>query len=534
MTINFAEHIQSQIFLLYTGIFFVFAGILNFQITNRSRLSLLFIFLGSLGISLFVNFSDPFLHMWDEQIHAVVAKNMLKNPFKPMLMVDPVLPYDFKNWTGNHIWLHKQPLFLWQIALSFKLFGISILSLRLPSILMMAFLVFPIYRMGKIMNSAKTGIYAAILFTGSNFIYHLVSGRLNTDHNDIAFLFYITLSIWAWFEKENSEKRYWIFLIGIFAGAAILNKWLVGLLIYSLWGLNILLLKENRQKLSSYLEIITALIVTTLIALPWQLFILFRYPLESKYEYAFNSLHFFQALEGHDGGIMYHFNKIATLFGTDFIYVILVSFFIFLFSKTAVKFKIAIFGGISIVYIFYSIAATKMPAFPIIVAPLVYLMVGQSISQILIWLTNKIKKRRNIKFVTNSIGIAVVFYFFFHFLNHDKLTLKNNDWEMKIYSKNITSTEIYKKLPNYFDDENTIFFNTRNFDKLKILFHTNFNARNGIPSRTNIKKLKEHKIKVAIFDNNKLPDYILQDTTIAKIKSQIWQKNFSENIEVYY
>jgi 4-amino-4-deoxy-L-arabinose transferase-like glycosyltransferase len=79
---------------------------------------------------------DHFLILWDEQYHALVAKNMLKNPFKPTLYPVELLDYDYRNWSANYIWLHKQPLFLWQIALSLKIFGTTELAVRLPSILL--------------------------------------------------------------------------------------------------------------------------------------------------------------------------------------------------------------------------------------------------------------------------------------------------------------------------------------------------------------------------------------------------------------
>ena len=36
---------------------------------------------------------DPFLHEWDERIHALVAKHMMNNPFKPMLFAKHILPF---------------------------------------------------------------------------------------------------------------------------------------------------------------------------------------------------------------------------------------------------------------------------------------------------------------------------------------------------------------------------------------------------------------------------------------------------------
>jgi len=459
---------------------------------------------------------------------------MINNPFKPILIQDPILPYNYKNWTGNHIWLHKQPLFLWQIALSFKLFGISLVSLRLPSIIMTTLMVFPVYRIGKIISGKQSGIFAAVLLTGSNFIYHLSSGRIATDHNDVAFLFYVSLSIWAWFEKENSEKKYWIILIGLFSGAAILNKWLVGLLVYSAWGLSILLFKENRKNLKLYGELLLSLVVTTVVALPWQLYILYRFPKESLHEFQLNTLHFTETIEGHSGGFMYHFNNIEKLYGTDFQYVIIISLIIFLVSRIKAKFKFVMIAWIFIVYIFYSLAATKLSGFTIIVAPLIYIMVAQSLSQIILWMGKIHISPRFKKIAIQSLGMALVYFMFFHFLNHDDLSLKNNDQLRKDYQFEFNSTLVYKEVINKFEGQEIMVFNMPIFDKFKIIFMSDKRADIQLPSKKNIEVLKSKNIKIVVFDNDNLPDYVLGDSSIAKIRSLIWQKDFKNELEVYY
>ncbi len=534
MGFNITEHIQSIIYLLYLGIILVALGIINIKVGKNSFSSLLLLAFGSFAISQFVNLGNPFLHMWDEQVHAVVAKNMLHNPFKPMLIPDPVLPIDFKNWTGNHIWVHKQPLFLWQIALSYKLFGINLFALRFPSMLMFSLMVFPVYRIGRIISTKETGIYAAAFLIGSNFIYQLVGGRMNTDHNDVAFLFYITLSIWAWFERENSGKRYWIVLIGIFSGAAILNKWLVGLLVYSVWGLNILIFRKKRRDLISWAEMLVSFLITLVVFLPWQIYILKNFPVESRYEFNYNSLHFFQSMEGHSGDMLYHFNKIETLYGTDFQYVIIASIIIFLISKIKPGHKLGMLTPILVVYFFFSMAATKMPAFPIIISPLVYIIVAVSVTTIIKWLMAKNRVLSKNKILGPFIGTAIALYIFFHFLNHDYLCLKNSDLNRRISQKAVTLTEVYKDLPLIIGDKKTMVYNARNFDKLKIMFYTDYMARSGFPSKQDIKSLKEKNIGIFVFDNDKLPDYIIKDSTIAKIKSAVWQKNHEGQPKVYY
>src|SRR5580698_4339023 len=60
----------------------------------------------------------------DEVFHALVARNLLKHPLTPTLVDQPFLPYDYRDWQANNVWLHKPPLALWQIAVSYFVFGV--------------------------------------------------------------------------------------------------------------------------------------------------------------------------------------------------------------------------------------------------------------------------------------------------------------------------------------------------------------------------------------------------------------------------
>ncbi len=79
---------------------------------------------------------DPFLHAWDERYHALVAKSLAADLRRPLLYTEALLPYSISDWTANHVWLHKPPLFLWQIAASLKIFGAEPWAVRLPSALL--------------------------------------------------------------------------------------------------------------------------------------------------------------------------------------------------------------------------------------------------------------------------------------------------------------------------------------------------------------------------------------------------------------
>ncbi|MGL5890539.1 MAG: ArnT family glycosyltransferase, partial [Bacteroidia bacterium] len=172
---TFLHFTENQFWPLAISCALLIGSVLFFN-TGRLTISLSLLFLGSLALGFFIANLDPFLILWDEQYHALVAKSMMKDPFRPMLYAVPVLEYDYTNWSANHIWVHKQPLFLWQMALSLKLFGVNEMAIRIPSIVMHAFAALMIYRIGKISVSADVGYYGALFFTLAYFPLEMVAG----------------------------------------------------------------------------------------------------------------------------------------------------------------------------------------------------------------------------------------------------------------------------------------------------------------------------------------------------------------------
>lgn len=100
---------------------------------HQPRQAVLVLMAAALALRIGVAGLAPFLHNWDERYHALVAKNLLADWTRPLLRAEPLLAYDYRQWCCNTVWLHKQPLFLWQIAASFWLLGVHELALRLPS-----------------------------------------------------------------------------------------------------------------------------------------------------------------------------------------------------------------------------------------------------------------------------------------------------------------------------------------------------------------------------------------------------------------
>lgn len=511
----------SQIFPFFVSVAFFIASIITFQI-DKKRLALYLLFFASSILGYFIANLDGFLNLWDEQYHALVAKNMLENPFKPTLYANPVFDYDYKLWIANHVWLHKQPLFLWQIALSIKLIGVNVLAVRMPSIIMHALTSIMIYKIGKIVYKPSVGFYAALFFSVAYFPLELITGKYPTDHNDIAFLFYVTASIWAWFEYQSTQKKYWIILIGLFSGCAILVKWLVGLLVYSIWFVSLgVENKRNWIKIKSYYPMFIALLVCILVFLPWQLYILYRFPIEALHEYKFNSQHLFHVIEGHGGNLLFHFNALKQLYGSGdaMPFILLIGLFVLIKNVKTKTYKVVIIASISIVYFFYSLAATKMIAFCMIVAPFFFLGMASIVETAFVFLSKKINNKY-ILLIISSFTLIIICFFLIRFSKIENFHTDKNPKDNCNRIVDIKQMKLIDNLNQNYKNNNLVIFNSdiRLHGHISVMYFTNHIAYNFTPNENQVNKMKEMKLNIAILDNDSLPEFIKMDNKIQKIK----------------
>ncbi len=457
---------------------------------------------------------DPYLNLWDEQYHALVAKNMLDNPLKPTLYNKPLLDYNYKNWTYNHIWLHKQPLFIWQMALSIKTFGISAVSARIPSIIMHALSALMIYKIGKITLNERVGFIAALFFAVSFYFIELISGKLTTEHNDTAFLFYIIASFWAWFEYSQTQKKYWLILIGLFSGCAILVKWLGGLLIYSGWVLSLGVEdKKNWIRLKSYFPLLTSLIVTLIVAIPWQIYTSFSFPTEAKYEFQRNSDHFFKVVENHSGDYWFHIDAIKNLYGQgDLVpYILLLGLIIFIQQLKNNSYRIVVISSIIIVYVFFTLAHTKLTSFTMIVCPFIFIGLATIVDLFFNFTSKFIKFDWMMKIISMAMLIAISFML----LNLNQIEL-NHTLKDSLQNSNravkLKEVEQFKQLNKLLKGENYVVFNLKSSEQCHISFMYMYDyvAYDYLPSTDQINHLKSLMYKIAVVEGIDIPNYIYE------------------------
>ncbi len=283
--------------LLFTSLCLYFSW--KYKTKGNYSFAILFLMLGGLILRLYTS-TDFYLHEWDERYHALVAKNMIQQPFTPTLYKDPLLPYDYKSWTSNAVWVHKQPLPLWSMAASMSVFGVNEIALRLPSIVLSTVGIWLVFFIATYFFSKRTAYFTAFLFAINGLILELTGGRVATDHYDVFFMFFITIAVYFSILYVQHNKISYTILIGISLGLAILTKWLPALIVIPIWFL--LLLDTKKYSLPKIaLQFIIIAVVCTLVFLPWQLYIFNTFPLEANWESSYNLKHITQVLEEREG-----------------------------------------------------------------------------------------------------------------------------------------------------------------------------------------------------------------------------------------
>lgn len=480
---------------------------------ERHRMSILLLFGAALLLRLVMAGIDPFFHYWDEQVHALVAKNILLHPLKPTLFENPVLPFDPNNWLQCHVWVHKQPLYLWQIALSLKIFGFTEFAVRFPSALMSSLLVLLLYRIGSITVSKKVGWCAAFVFCFSIMQNEFVSGAYPTDHNDIAFMFYITCSVWALLEYSRTAAFKWVILIGLFAGLAVLTKWVVGLIVFPCWGLLVLSVSERRKSFKSYKHIAISVITAVIVFAPWQLFILNAYPDVSRFEYNDASSHLLHVQPGHQGDNWFYYDWFSMVYGRMSLLFVLPGL-IFLYKRCNYESRVILFSLLVAIYLFFTIAATKMFLFVYPAAAVIFLGFGALVQEAVEFVSQQVRKM----YLRGTIIIAGLVLLGALDHNIEKLELGHTRRSQEFYyNLFIKNTIINKRYRDYGWDNNTVVLNCGGLNCIQFMFYNNCTAYGNYPGVEDIKLLKQKKCKVFAFIDKNAPDYILNDKYIQKL-----------------
>lgn len=482
------------IIVLYGASFFLY-------LKRRVYLSLLFMIFAGLCLRMFCAL-DPMLHSWDERYHALVAKNIIEQPLEPKLYKEHIIKYDFKNWTGNKVWLHKQPIPLWSMALSMKVFGVNEVSLRLPSVILSTICILLTFCIALFLfNSSYIGLIAAFLHSTNGLIIELSSGRVSTDHIDTFFFFFIETSIFFLLLNVKKKRKLFLFFTGVASGLAILTKWLPALIIFPLY----LIVNYKIKNIKEILLDITILSLTALlIALPWQVYAQSLYPLEYNWEQYYNALHFTVGLEGHGKPWWYFINQVR-INVNEAIYIITLWYIYY--SLKNVKYKkenIFLLAYILIPFLIFSVAQTKMQGYLLFTFPAYFIIIALFVERILNSHYGKFRKVEVYKI--NRLVVIIIF----------SLAIRYGMERVKPF-KTVNEEMLAKQeLVNTYFPEKSILFNIP--CPIELMFYTNCIAYPIIPNNSLIDSLHDENYNLFIVDKGDLSNEIRKDDRVEIIK----------------
>jgi len=249
-----------------------------------------------LALIIFSKLGYNALPNYDDSYYAQKAKEILKS--------------------GN-IWIVKfnnrprfdnPPMHFWIIALMYKVFGINEYAARFPSALFTLFLLWFVFKIGKLIFEDEWKGFFASFCLSTTFFLTKFSLRAMTD---ITLTLFFTLSIY-WFIKGVKQNRLIYFILaGIMNGFAILTKSYFGLL--PLIVASVFLLFKKQWNILFSLKYILLVFFSFGVASPWFIINHLRYP-EQFIRTHFNWLLVSKTVGGNPRKLIDHFHYIKVIF----------------------------------------------------------------------------------------------------------------------------------------------------------------------------------------------------------------------------
>src|SRR5579864_3142807 len=207
-------------------------------------------------------FTPPLLDDVDT-IHAEAAREML-------LRHDWVTLY-----TNGLRYLEKAPLMYWSLAASYKIFGISDWSTRLPLMLGILALVLATYGIGSYAFGERGGFYSALALVTSIGPYIFTRFLIP----DVLVALWLTVSYYFFLRSLEEEKpsRFTCWGFAVVCALNVLTKGLIGL-VFPVGAIGAYLLLTRNLGHLAKLRLLSSTIVFFIVAAPWHVLAAIRNP----------------------------------------------------------------------------------------------------------------------------------------------------------------------------------------------------------------------------------------------------------------
>jgi 4-amino-4-deoxy-L-arabinose transferase len=408
-----------------------------------------------------------------------VAKNLLSHPLRPTLYDNPILPYDYKNWCGNHIWLSKGPVPLWSMAIAIKIFGNNDFGIRIPSIIVSIFSIYLTFLIGKTLFDKRIGLLSAFFHSVNGLLIEVAGGRESSDHIETFFIFFIELAIYfSIIAIHRNKKLFFSILIGVSTGFAILSKWLPATLVFPIWIISeIIIAKKLKYQIigNLLLSVFSCLIVI----LPWIIYINYRFPNEAHWLFRQFIFPYFSIIEQHNGPFYFYFQNIGMVFGEIIWIPITISIYQLVHKQVDWRMIYLILWW-CLPFVVFSFAATKRLTYLLIAAPSFFIIN----SYYWFYIRDNFKKWKIIRIIILTLLIILPVRYFIERLKPFTKIERTPEWALEL-----------KQMNNKYDLK-TVFFN---YDHcIEGMYYTSYIFYAGIPSDNVVAMLKKRGYKISI------------------------------------
>ena len=164
------------------------------------------------------------------------------------------------------------------------------------------------------------------------------------------------------------------------------------------------------------------------------------------------------------------------------------------------------------VYVFFTIAATKVAGYTLVVMPIAYVFFGLLIS----FLYKQIQAKLSISIL--PLLIAMVALLIFQNLNFSRIKadhdISGSDWRSLRYSSKKANAALYKRLALDYKDNKIAIIGFEHFDQIDCLFYTDANCyANGLRDEE-IAKLRKNGYDIGVF-RNYIPKNLIEDSSVV-------------------
>lgn len=214
-----------------------------------------------------VGISQPPLLDDVDTVHAEAAREMLQRH-------DWVTLY-----TNGFRYLEKAPLMYWSLASSYKAFGISNWSTRLPLMLAVLALVLATYRLGRYVYGGVGGLYAGSALVTSLGLFVFTRFLIP----EVLVALWLTLGYYFFLRslEEELPSRFVCWGFAVTCALNVLSKGLIGL-VFPVGAIGLYLLLTGNLRHLLRLRIVSSSLVFLMVAAPWHILAAIRNPAQGE------------------------------------------------------------------------------------------------------------------------------------------------------------------------------------------------------------------------------------------------------------